>query len=250
MKKRIPPLPPAANKPGINLLKKNLLTTNLLKANFLKTTALTTALLTATLLTLLPASASSTSVTVSADSGKGGPSVNVTITPVQRGLSGQDATQPWTSRMTTYGGLPETNLDSFVYQAGSMADQIYGDESIQGQPEFMEFGPSHRINAGIQGVNAAGLTTGHGSYMPSAWGRDEFISSGGEWYQSGSGSYDFPADPTEPVDPIDTIAKSAVNEVFAQIPNALSSSGTAGANGLGRVLGLPGTGSFNMTPTY
>jgi len=36
------------------------------------------------------------------------------------------------------------------------------------------------------GQRDAGLTTGHGSYMPSAWGADEFIAPPGEWSQSGS----------------------------------------------------------------
>jgi hypothetical protein len=64
---------------------------------------------------------------------------------------------------------------------------IYGDEST-GLPPLYGFTQASRINTGITGVNAAGLTTGHGSYMPCAWGADEFLSSPGEWCNSGNGS--------------------------------------------------------------
>jgi hypothetical protein len=84
--------------------------------------------------------------------------------------------------------LPPTNLDSFVYQAGGMADQIYGDEGDVDIPPLNSFQKQNRINAGINGVNAAGLTTGHGSYMPDAWGADEFLMPPGEWDMTGSGS--------------------------------------------------------------
>ena len=51
---------------------------------------------------------------------------------------------------TSIGGgkqaLPPTNLDSFVTQAGGMADLIYGDES-DGLPPFFGFSQEHRINA-------------------------------------------------------------------------------------------------------
>jgi hypothetical protein len=80
-------------------------------------------------------------------------------------------------------GLPPTNTDSFVYQAGGMADLIYGDES-NGLPPFFGFTQEHRINAGIFGQNDAGLTTGHGSFLPDAWGADEFI--GNEWSWAGA----------------------------------------------------------------
>jgi hypothetical protein len=82
--------------------------------------------------------------------------------------------------------LPPCNMDSFVYQAGAQAEAIYGDEGIHSKPPLNGFTKSSRINAGIYGVNDAGLTTGHGSYMPDAWGADEFIDSPGEWGQSGS----------------------------------------------------------------
>ena len=66
--------------------------------------------------------------------------------------------------------LPPTRLDSFVYQAGGMAEQIYGDEGVGGLPPIFGFNAGNRIDAGIQGVNAQGITTGHGSVMPAAWG--------------------------------------------------------------------------------
>jgi hypothetical protein len=77
-------------------------------------------------------------------------------------------------------GLPPTNLDSFVYQSGYNTN-IYGDEGDVDIPPLNSFQKDNRINAGINGQNAAGLTTGHGSYMPDAWGADEFLSSPGEW---------------------------------------------------------------------
>jgi len=166
---------------------------------------------------------------------------------VYEGLSGQRASAPGTTTLQSYNGLPETNLDSFVYQAGAMADQIYGDESIQGQPEFSDgFTASHRINAGIVGVNAAGLTTGHGSVMPCAWGADEFLAAPGEWCVSGTGGYDLP--PGQSGSAIDQAIGAAVNAVFVEMPNALNSIGTAGANGLGRVMGMPGTAIMQSMP--
>jgi hypothetical protein len=84
-------------------------------------------------------------------------------------------------------GLPPTNLDSFVYQSGYNTN-IYGDEGTTDIPPLDSFQKQNRINAGINGQNAAGLTTGHGSYMPDAWGADEFLAPPGEWDMTGSGS--------------------------------------------------------------
>jgi len=80
-------------------------------------------------------------------------------------------------------GLPPCNLDSFVYEAAGMADLIYGDEGTEGPPPFEEFTKEHRIQAGIWGRRAAGITTGHGSYLPDAWGGDEWVD-GPEFSQS------------------------------------------------------------------
>ncbi len=81
-------------------------------------------------------------------------------------------------------GLPPTQMDSFVRQAAGNAENIYGDEGHEGPPPFMYFEYENRINSGIFDIRDKGLTTGHGSYMPSAWGRDEFL--GAEWSQSGA----------------------------------------------------------------
>ncbi|HND69119.1 MAG TPA: hypothetical protein PL112_20100, partial [Candidatus Obscuribacter sp.] len=81
--------------------------------------------------------------------------------------------------------LPPTVLDSFVYNAGANAENIYGDEGVNGLPPIDNFKKCNRIDAGITGIRDLGLTTGHGSVMPDAWGADEFISVG-EWTQSGA----------------------------------------------------------------
>ena len=46
-------------------------------------------------------------------------------------------------------GLPATNMDSFVYQAGGSAELIYGDEGVDDIPPYFEFTKEHRIAAGI-----------------------------------------------------------------------------------------------------
>jgi hypothetical protein len=81
-------------------------------------------------------------------------------------------------------GLPPTSMDSFVHEAAGSADLIYGDEGKWDIPPYDEFTVPHRINSGIFGVRDAGITTGHGSYMPDAWGGDEWT--GNEWSQSGA----------------------------------------------------------------
>jgi hypothetical protein len=65
------------------------------------------------------------------------------------------------------GRLPKTTLDSFVRNAGGSADQIYGDEGTEGPPPFYKFTDNHFIGTGI---TSGGLTTGHRSGLPSAWG--------------------------------------------------------------------------------
>jgi hypothetical protein len=88
------------------------------------------------------------------------------------------------------GGLPPTSMDSFVQQAGGMADLIYGDEGTDGLPPYYEFDQTHRINAGIFGVDNAGLTTNHGSVLPNAWGGDEFVKTE-PWTMSGAQGFAF-----------------------------------------------------------
>jgi hypothetical protein len=84
------------------------------------------------------------------------------------------------------GALPPCSLDSFVSAAGGQAEAIYGDEGVSSKPPYFGFDYSHRINNGINGQRDQGLTTGHGSYMPSAWGADEFLARPGEKSQSGA----------------------------------------------------------------
>ncbi|CAN5144535.1 hypothetical protein BH11CYA1_BH11CYA1_38380 [soil metagenome] len=67
-------------------------------------------------------------------------------------------------------GLPYATLDSFVYQAGSRKEEIYGDEGVNGLPPINGFNAQNRIDYGIFGTRNAGITTGHGSLMPAAWG--------------------------------------------------------------------------------
>jgi hypothetical protein len=96
------------------------------------------------------------------------------------------------------GGLPPTSMDSFVYEAGGSADAIYGDEStVIGNGTYSlppgvsptpitGFEKNDRIDAGIMGTRASGLTTGHGSYLPDAAGRDEFLDGAAEFSNSGN----------------------------------------------------------------
>lgn len=81
--------------------------------------------------------------------------------------------------------LPPVQMDSFVDQAGGAAELIYGDEGANGLPPYFGFSAEHRIDNGIYGIRDAGLTTGHGSLMPSAWGGDEYI--GAEWADTNRG---------------------------------------------------------------
>jgi hypothetical protein len=70
-------------------------------------------------------------------------------------------------------GLPPTTLDSFVRNAGGRAELIYGDEGTNSWPPQSGFGPAHTIDAGIVGLNNRGLTTGHGSKLPTASGNGQ-----------------------------------------------------------------------------
>ena len=122
-------------------------------------------------------------------------------------------------------GLPATTMDSFVRNAGSRADAIYGDEG-QGDnpPPFYEgFTARHRINAGIVGQQDAGLTTGHGSMLPDAWGRDEYLG-GQEWSQSGpnNGAYSQVSSP-------DIVASYDLPQVAPSFNNRNSAGATAGS---------------------
>ncbi|HEY9758154.1 MAG TPA: hypothetical protein V6C97_23515 [Oculatellaceae cyanobacterium] len=78
-------------------------------------------------------------------------------------------------------GLPPVTTDSFVYEAGGMAELIYGDEGARSLSPYFEFTPEHRIGAGIVGARAQGLTTGHSTPLPSTWGGDEFYMPESMW---------------------------------------------------------------------
>ena len=81
-------------------------------------------------------------------------------------------------------GPPNTRLDSFVLNAGGLSEAIYGDEGSSGPPPYFGFSQVHRIGTGIYN---RGLSTGHASVMPSAWGHDgEFNHSGG--FNGGNGA--------------------------------------------------------------
>jgi hypothetical protein len=135
-------------------------------------------------------------------------------------------------------GLPPTNLDSFVYQAGANADKIYGDEGTDGLPPLYGFTQASRINAGITGQRDAGLTTGHGSYMPNAWGADEFLAPpNGEWSISGTNNGNTQYNNA-------AAALDAADQTEAQLNNSSSSSGSTN----GAVTSGPGGVSPN--PNY
>ncbi|CAN5540391.1 hypothetical protein BH10CYA1_BH10CYA1_18490 [soil metagenome] len=108
-------------------------------------------------------------------------------TYTQKPVSIQSSLARLTPRIGISGqnGLPPCRMDSFVRSAGGMADLIYGDEGTDGPPPFYGFTDIHRIEAGIFGDTRQGLTTGHHSELPSAWGADEFL--GAEWSQPNSG---------------------------------------------------------------
>lgn len=88
-------------------------------------------------------------------------------------------------------GLPPTRLDSFVREAGGLANKIYGDEDEEGGlPKIEGFNPENRIEFGItNSENHINLTTGHESYLPSACGAPtEMYVSGDHLIRDSSGS--------------------------------------------------------------
>jgi hypothetical protein len=114
-------------------------------------------------------------------------------------------------------GLPPTMMDSFVNEAMEHKEAIYGDEGTNGPPPYMLFTEDHRINTGILDQRDAGLTTGHGSFMPDGVGKDEFLGleesqSGARGVSAADGFYNgvsyrlpsaYAADPAQfPLDPI------------------------------------------------
>ncbi|MCC7532210.1 MAG: hypothetical protein IT342_27145 [Candidatus Melainabacteria bacterium] len=123
-------------------------------------------------------------------------------------------------------GLPPTRLDSFVKEAGGHAWHIYGDEGTYSIPPFFEFSPIHRIERGITGARAAGITTQHGSPLPPAWGGDEFVDTEG-FTQSGA-------------------PYQQINPLFGITPPDLGLGNSSGRSNFGfNVNGTPVNGGFN-----
>jgi hypothetical protein len=106
-------------------------------------------------------------------------------------IFGNTAVAAQSASSKAYSNLPPCSTDSFIYQSG-MSEAIYGDEGVGGPPPMMGFSQGSRIASGLYGQNSAGLTTGHGSYLPDAWGADEFV--GNEWDMTGSTTtnHDYP----------------------------------------------------------
>lgn len=102
-------------------------------------------------------------------------------TNVQSQAPSQVAMSPGASQASA--SLPPTRLDSFVLESKGHADAIYGNEGQDGPPPYLNFDKTHRINTGITDDRDKGITTNHGSLLPDAWGRDEFL--GLETDQSG-----------------------------------------------------------------
>jgi len=147
-------------------------------------------------------------------------------------------------------GLPATSMDSFVYQAGGSAELIYGDEGTDDIPPYFEFTKDHRINAGIFGQRSAGLTTGHGSYLPDAWGGDEWVK-GPEFDQSGANSIPVGGTGTDPTsDPGSGINLSAggVNINAGGVNINANGNGISGSvsTPIGNVSGSVGAGVFGF----
>ncbi len=135
--------------------------------------------------------------------------------------------------------LPVCNLDSFVHQAGAAADKIYGDEGTDGLPPLWGFTQASRINTGITGDRDQGLTTGHGSYLPNAWGADEFLAPPGEWSLSGTNNgntqYNNAAANLDSTDQTEA--------QYAQNNNTSGNSGTSGAV-------ISGPGGVSPNPNF
>ena len=95
--------------------------------------------------------------------GPGGQSGAATAAPFQGTFA---APGSFALRQMGRGTLPPTQLTSLVRDSG-MSDAIYGDEGTDGPPPYFGFDESHRFERGLGG---SGLTTGHKSDAPEAWG--------------------------------------------------------------------------------
>src|SRR6185437_10310192 len=131
--------------------------------------------------------------------------------------------------------LPKTTLDSFVKQAGGHAYHIYGDEGLDGPPPYLNFDKVHRINTGITDDRDKGITTAHGSLLPDAWGKDEFL--GLETDQSGYRNW--------------TYANSfQYGEPQVMEPASLGADSSAGGNAGSNPLGVPPAPGPDYQPMY
>lgn len=151
-------------------------------------------------------------------------------------------------------GLPQTRLDSFVKEAKGHAWHIYGDEGVYSIPPFMEFTPIHRIERGILEKRAAGITTGHGSSLPPAWGGDEFVDT--EPFTQSGASYPNRPVPWEAFLPPDLGNLVQGNSIYSLpgmqnvglSPNGVQINGNnggvnVGPNGVSGATSLPGIGT-------
>lgn len=124
-------------------------------------------------------------------------------------------------------GLPATTMDSFVANAvkAGRGDEIYGDEGVGAAPPpfYAGFTANHRINAGIVGEQDAGLTTGHGSYLPDAWGRDEYL--GGQEWSRGGQNYNAYSKVSTP--DIQVVASYDIPQVAPAFKNSTATNGGA-----------------------
>ena len=152
-------------------------------------------------------------------------------------------------------GLPATTMDSFVANAvrAGRGDEIYGDEGVGAAPPpfYRGFTANHRINAGIVGQQDAGLTTGHGSYLPDAWGRDEYLG-GAESSQSGPNNNAYSKISTPDIQVVASydlppVAPSFRNQRFSN--QAATNGGASAASGNVRTQAYStyGSGSVNQT---
>ncbi len=112
-----------------------------------------------------------------------------------------------------FNGLPPTRLDSFVKNAGGLAEAIYGDEGINGPPKINGFNEQNRIDYGItNSPNNEYLTTGHTSLLPSAWGSpNEMYVSGDHVIRNENGepvysTFDFRVDRPDRPSPVEASA--------------------------------------------
>lgn len=148
-------------------------------------------------------------------------------------------------------GLPATTMDSFVANAvkAGRGDEIYGDEGVGAAPPpfYGGFTANHRINAGIVGQQDAGLTTGHGEYLPDAWGRDEYLG-GQEWSRSGQNNNAYSKISTPDIQVVASYDLPRVAPSFRNVnaTNGGAAYGSAGTRSSRAAYSTYGSGSTNQ----